>query len=83
MIELQRTDSVASESAILVGVLMNGRSSEEHPLEELEGLAETAGARVVGTLTQRRETPDVTTYLGSGKVRRTAAARLPQQMPTS
>lgn len=68
MIELQRTDSVASESAILVGVLMNGRSSEEHPLEELEGLAVTAGARVVGTLTQRRDTPDVTTYLGSGKV---------------
>lgn len=78
MIELQRTDSVASESAILVGVLMNGRSTEEHPLEELEGLAVTAGARVVGTLTQRRETPDVTTYLGRGKVeelqRLTAAA---------
>lgn len=47
---------------------MNGRSTEEHPLEELEGLATTAGARVVGTLTQRREAPDVTTYLGSGKV---------------
>ncbi len=68
MIELQRTDSVASEAAFLVGVLMNGRSTEEHPLEELEGLAVTAGARVVGTLTQRRDTPDVTTYLGSGKV---------------
>jgi GTP-binding protein HflX len=34
----------------------------------LEGLATTAGARVVGTLTQRRDSPDVTTYLGSGKV---------------
>ncbi len=68
MIELQRTDSVASEAAFLVGVLMNGRSTEEHPLEELEGLATTAGARVVGSLTQRREAPDVTTYLGSGKV---------------
>lgn len=68
MIELQRTDSVASETAFLVGVLMNGRSTEEHPLEELEGLAVTAGARVVGTLTQRRDAPDVTTYLGRGKV---------------
>ena len=68
MIELQRTDSVASEAAFLVGVLMNGRSTEEHPLEELEGLATTAGARVVGSLTQRREAPDVTTYLGRGKV---------------
>ena len=68
MIELQRTDSVASEAAVLVGVLLNGRSTEEHPLEELEGLATTAGARVVGSLTQKREAPDVTTYLGSGKV---------------
>jgi len=68
VIELTRTDSVASEAAFLVGVLMNGRSSEEHPLDELEGLATTAGARVIGTLTQRREAPDVTTYLGRGKV---------------
>lgn len=67
VIELQRTDSVASETAFLVGVLMNGRSTEDHPLEELEGLATTAGARVVGSLTQRREAPDVTTYLGRGK----------------
>ncbi len=68
MIELTRTDSVASEAAFLVGVLMNGRSTEEQPLDELEGLATTAGARVVGALTQRRESPDVATYLGSGKV---------------
>jgi GTP-binding protein HflX len=68
VIELQRTDSVASEAAFLVGVLMNGRSTEEHPLDELEGLATTAGARVVGSLTQRRDAPDVTTYLGRGKV---------------
>ena len=38
------------------------------PLEELEGLAETAGVRVVGQLTQRREAPDAATYLGKGKV---------------
>jgi GTP-binding protein HflX len=68
VIELQRTESVVSEGAILVGVLMNGRSTEEHPLDELDGLATTAGAHVVGTLTQRREAPDVTTYLGKGKV---------------
>jgi len=34
----------------------------------LGGLAETAGAHVVGHLTQRRKVPDVTTYLGHGKV---------------
>jgi GTP-binding protein HflX len=38
------------------------------PLEELEGLASTAGANVVGQLTQRRQSPDVATYLGKGKV---------------
>jgi GTPase len=69
VIELKRTDSVTSEAAFLVGVLMNGRSTEEHPLDELEGLATTAGAHIVGSLTQRREAPDVTTYLGSGKVK--------------
>ena len=34
----------------------------------MEGLAETAGTRVVGRLTQRREKPDGATYLGKGKV---------------
>ena len=43
------------------------------PLEELEGLAEAAGTRVVGKLTQRREAPDATTYLGKGKVEELAA----------
>src|SRR3954454_12459425 len=37
-------------------------------LEELAGLVETAGAEVVGRLTQKRATPDQTTYLGKGKV---------------
>src|SRR5437868_13302639 len=47
---------------------MNGRSTQERPLVELECRATTAGAHTVGSLTQRREAPDVTTYLGSGKV---------------
>ena len=38
------------------------------PLEELEGLAAAAGARVVGQMVQRREAPDAATYLGKGKV---------------
>jgi len=63
-----RTGGVDSESAVLVGVLLPERQGEESPLEELEGLAETAGAKVVGRLTQRRQSPDVTTYLGRGKV---------------
>ncbi|MBX7071635.1 MAG: GTPase HflX [Pirellulales bacterium] len=66
--ELKRTESVAHEAAILVGVLLPDRPKQEEPLEELEGLATTAGARVVGRLVQRREAPDKTAYLGSGKV---------------
>ncbi len=40
----------------------------DDPLEELHGLATTAGVQVVSGMTQRRERPDVATYLGSGKV---------------
>ena len=68
-----RGASVQSEKAVLVGVLLRAPVDPEHPLAELAGLAETAGARVVGELTQRRETPDQTTYLGKGKVAELAA----------
>ena len=59
MTELQRSQSVARESAVLVGVLLDGRPGEEDPLEELEGLVSSAGARVADKLTQRRDVPDV------------------------
>jgi GTP-binding protein HflX len=65
---MSRADSVVSEAAILVGVMLPDRHFDEPPLEELEGLAITSGVRVVGRLTQRREAPDAATYLGKGKV---------------
>jgi GTP-binding protein HflX len=68
VIELDRTKGVASEKAVLVSVILPEYEYLSDPLEELEGLAKTAGTRVVGRMTQRREAPDVTTYLGSGKV---------------
>ena len=68
MTQPRRTNSVQSERAVLVGVLLATPVDPEHPLDELGGLAETAGALVVAELTQRRERPDQTTYLGSGKV---------------
>jgi GTP-binding protein HflX len=68
MIETTRTNSVASETAVLVGVMLPDHYAENEPLEELEGLAEAAGVRVAGKITQKRETPDAATYLGSGKV---------------
>jgi GTP-binding protein HflX len=63
-----RAESVAQEAAVLVGVLLNSRHHADDPLDELQGLVRTAGARVVGTITQKREVPDQTTYLGKGKL---------------
>ncbi len=63
-----RTNSVESERAILAGLLTRDAAQAEEPLHELAGLAETAGAEVLAEITQRRDTPDQTTYLGRGKV---------------
>ena len=43
------------------------KSLEEH-LNELERLADTAGAKVVGVLTQQLDRPHPGTYLGKGKI---------------
>ncbi len=42
--------------------------------DELTDLAHTAGYLTVGTLTQRREKPDHTFYIGTGKVQELAEA---------
>jgi GTP-binding protein HflX len=64
----ERTHSVARENAVLVRVITADQAFTEAPLDELEGLAITAGSTVVGGLVQRREAPDATTFLGKGKV---------------
>jgi GTPase len=66
--ELDRKQGVVCESAILVGVFLSDQPGDDEILNELAGLVETAGAEVVGRLTQRRETPDQKTYLGKGKL---------------
>jgi GTP-binding protein HflX len=68
VIDRNRAESVAREKAVLVAVLLDHEQDGISPLEELEGLAEAAGAVVVGQLVQRREAPDATTFLGKGKV---------------
>ena len=68
MTQPRRTNSVQSERAVLVGVLLDAPVDPDNPLDELAGLAETAGAHVAARITQRRERPDQTTYLGKGKV---------------
>jgi GTPase len=66
--DIDRKQGVQSESAILVGVeLPNGHAAHDN-LDELAGLVQTAGAEIVGRLTQKRQVPDQTTYLGKGKV---------------
>ncbi|MCU0703934.1 MAG: GTPase HflX [Fimbriiglobus sp.] len=40
----------------------------DDPCDEIRGLVETAGARIVGELTQKRQDIQLGTYLGSGKV---------------
>lgn len=57
------------ERALLVGVdLGRGAWSLDDSLAELGRLAETDGAVVVGTLSQRLDAPNPRTFIGSGKV---------------
>lgn len=56
------------ERVVLVGLWgAASQSAAEISLRELAALAETAGSRVLDALLQRRNTPDPSTYLGSGK----------------
>ena len=64
----ERSTSVVSETAVIVGVLLPDNADYWDDLDELAGLATAAGTEVVGKLTQRRERPTAGTYLGSGKV---------------
>ncbi len=57
------------ERAILVALITGDYSKEqvEEHLEELELLADTAGAEVVFKITQDRHRPDPATFIGKGK----------------
>ena len=65
-----KTTKEEEERAILAGLACSGRSGQtiEESIHELERLAETAGAVVVGTFIQRRDRPDAAFFLGKGKV---------------
>lgn len=62
--------NVAQERALLVQVVVGraGREVAKDSLEELERLADTAGAVVVGTLTQNRPAPTPRYFIGEGKL---------------
>ena len=56
------------ERVVLVGVWTEGTAADsEASLAELAALAETAGSEVLEGLIQRRDKPDPSTYIGSGK----------------
>jgi GTP-binding protein HflX len=56
------------ERVVLVGVWTEGSAADaDASLAELAALAETAGSEVLDGLIQRRDKPDASTYIGSGK----------------
>ncbi|MBI4232029.1 GTPase HflX [Candidatus Peregrinibacteria bacterium] len=67
---MQKTTSTAlKEKAILVGVLDgNLRFRNSEMLDELENLAETAGAIVIDKVVQKRDAVSPKYYIGAGKV---------------
>jgi len=61
-------DLVRCERAVLVVVVLpDEQQLQDENLEELENLAATAGAKVVGSVIQRRQAPHPTFYVGKGK----------------
>ena len=59
-----------TETAVLVGLITQEQNEEKTKeyLDELEFLADTAGARTVKRFTQKVAGPSQTTYVGSGKL---------------
>ena len=68
--ELKSTERLdRREKAVLVGVLLpDGESLPDDPLDEIRGLAKSAGLVVMAEMIQRRHRVDIATYIGSGKV---------------
>jgi GTP-binding protein HflX len=73
---MRRQRPLRTERTALVGLITGTtrRVDAERSLEELEGLAEAAGAEVMVRVLQERPKPDPATFLGSGKVDLVAAA---------
>ncbi len=66
---LRETLKVEAKRAVLVGMVSPGEGTNRAiALDELAGLAETAGCTIVGSLIQARDKPDPATYLGKGKI---------------
>lgn len=58
------------ERAVLVALHTTGQTSHDvdASLDELELLVDTAGSQAAGRVVQKRDTPDIATFVGRGKV---------------
>lgn len=67
MAEIFETEQ-EKERVLLVAVDLDDGTDVEHSLDELEELAQTAGAQTVGRVVQKREAFHPGTYVGKGKI---------------
>ncbi|MBP0957142.1 MAG: GTPase HflX [Oscillospiraceae bacterium] len=73
MPELYETGAEEMPVKAVIITVDTGEFDAELSLKELEELAHTAGAEVVGQVIQKRPTPDTATYIGSGRLSELAA----------
>jgi GTP-binding protein HflX len=65
----KKTLKKEDEKAVLIGVFLKNSSNDEQAyMEELEFLAQTAGAITVKIFTQKLEQPDSKYFVGTGKI---------------
>ncbi len=65
--QLYENHITEKEQALLLSV-DTGEFDAQASIDELEQLAYTAGAEVIGKVIQKRETPEAATFLGLGKI---------------
>ncbi|WP_421750640.1 GTPase HflX [Croceimicrobium sp.] len=75
MIETKKKRTDLRERAVLIGVITTFQSEEkvDEYLDELAFLADTAGADSIKRFTQKLDSPNPKTFLGSGKIEEIAA----------
>lgn len=75
---------MASENTFLIGIKLYKETfnEAEASLAELKRLAETAGAKVVGSLIQRKDQPDPAYFIGLGKTQELADLKIVHQVNT-
>ena len=72
-----------TERVFLVGVELADTENFDLSMEELQNLAKTAGAEVVGSYSQKREKYDSKTFVGSGKLEEIRQRLMPKKFRLS